>query len=439
MITRFYLSQACIRHVSTGPLYHGRNPKKLLSRLRRIEREFPFADVRNPFEILPVSSELASLDESPHNESVQHSQPLRIDYKTNTLLEAERGPAVMPRSTQSGLSRSSKPRAVISQAQKFSTPPILVTFDAFDTLFEPREPVATQYADVATSFGLQLKEDDVSSKFKDAFRYMNETFPNYGKDYAELASPRVWWEIVIERTLEPLVPSEFQHAAALKDALYQRFSSSEGYKLYKDVNPLFKTIRGDYRVSAWAPRSTMLGIVSNSDPRVQNILESLGLETFPAVYPPTAGPSKQRNLRRHRFAGLKASFAFITLSYHAGIAKPDPAIFETALDHAQTALDGIACQNRLTRTGKDLVTDVKKDLYHVHIGNELEKDVLAALRAGWDALLLDRSEKKPISEREAGDGTTITVINSLKSEVLQRVLTRERMEATAKAKQAPRR
>jgi len=44
---------------------------------------------------------------------------------------------------------------------------LLICFDAFGTLFQPRRPVAQQYAEVANSLGLHhVTEDAVQSSFK---------------------------------------------------------------------------------------------------------------------------------------------------------------------------------------------------------------------------------------------------------------------------------
>lgn len=44
---------------------------------------------------------------------------------------------------------------------------LLICFDAFGTLFKPRQPIAKQYAEVATALGLRdISEDAVEKAFK---------------------------------------------------------------------------------------------------------------------------------------------------------------------------------------------------------------------------------------------------------------------------------
>ena len=44
----------------------------------------------------------------------------------------------------------------------------LLTFDAFGTLFTPREPVSKQYGNVARQYGLQgFTDDDINASFRE--------------------------------------------------------------------------------------------------------------------------------------------------------------------------------------------------------------------------------------------------------------------------------
>lgn len=49
--------------------------------------------------------------------------------------------------------------------------PLVLTFDAFGTLFYPRQPVAQQYAEIARKYGLSgLNEEDVGTSFRNGER-----------------------------------------------------------------------------------------------------------------------------------------------------------------------------------------------------------------------------------------------------------------------------
>lgn len=69
---------------------------------------------------------------------------------------------------------------------------LLLCFDAFGTLFKPRQPVAQQYADVARSLGLSgFTNEDVAASFKNAFKQEAKQNPNYGK--ANGMNAEKWW------------------------------------------------------------------------------------------------------------------------------------------------------------------------------------------------------------------------------------------------------
>ena len=55
----------------------------------------------------------------------------------------------------------------------------------------------------------------------------------------------------------------------LLPALIHRFSSDEGYVLHDDVLPCLETLK--------TRKDIKLGVVSNSDPRTMQVLDSLGI------------------------------------------------------------------------------------------------------------------------------------------------------------------
>lgn len=321
-----------------------------------------------------------------------------------------------------------------------ATRPLLLTLDAFDTIFTPKEPIAKQYCDVARTFGLDLDESVVKSSFKTAFKDMNTRFPNYGAFTS--MDLEIWWTTLITNTLTPLLPgSDSSLPAGLADTLYDHFSTSAAYTLFSDVLP-FLTALGTpgQSASAWTPRRTMLGVLSNSDPRVRSILASFvpPIPIVPALFPPRATPASRR-------APIPvfgpAHPAFAALSYETGMQKPDRRIFDRALRMAQGVLDCMHPVARLTRTGSELLDDVKRDFHCLHVGDEVSKDAVAALGAGWDFILLDRGQEEGVGTRivevpvngggnENGSGgmreVEITVVNSLLE--LRRVITKERLE-----------
>ncbi|KAF8450004.1 hypothetical protein BGX38DRAFT_1092313, partial [Terfezia claveryi] len=195
---------------------------------------------------------------------------------------------------------------------------LILTIDAFGTLIKPRIPIIDQYKEEAAKLGVQFNVTNdldklMASEFKKAYNQAQLNHPNHGAGKKEIGFEE-WWRIVIKNTLQPFtakIPS------GLAPALLKRFSSSEGYDLHNDVLPFLKSISS--RNPPWRypplvtipPNSasppdmpiTIFGILSNGDPRIPMILESLGIAKY---------------------------FSFQHLSYITGIRKPSREAFRNA-------------------------------------------------------------------------------------------------------------
>jgi len=338
-----------------------------------------------------------------------------------------------------------------------ATRPLLLTFDAFDTIFTPKQPIAKQYCDVAQQFGLELDETAVMSSFKKAFKAISTSHPNYGA--ASNMTPEDWWTNLIINTLSPLLPDDIAELPPdLPNTLYTHFATAAAYTLFPDVLPFLTHLgQNSYSASHWAPRRTMLGLISNSDPRVRSILSTFtptSIPITPSLFPARYTPHS-RHTAPHTFGS--AHFAFAALSYEQKVSKPDRRIFDRAARLAQGVLDRLHPVARLTRTGGEMLRDVRQQFHCLHVGDEVGKDVVGALTAGWDVVLVDRGMRDAIGEREVevpvigdtsdatshaltdthnGLGTattptkkvTVTVVNSL--EQLRHVITKERLEGS---------
>ncbi len=82
---------------------------------------------------------------------------------------------------------------------------LLLCFDAFGTLFTPKQPVAQQYAMVAHRCGLEsFGVEQVQASFKTAFSSESKAHPNYGRDSGMGAEK--WWanvSLLLPRYLPP--------------------------------------------------------------------------------------------------------------------------------------------------------------------------------------------------------------------------------------------
>lgn len=186
---------------------------------------------------------------------------------------------------------------------------LLLTLDAFGTIFHPRAPVPEQYAAVAHEYGLSrtaITPQKLKAAFKETFAAQTKRYPNYGRaDFirGEYGGPKQWWEEVIRgsftRALTENTESSTSTATAsssgsgeanlelpagMVETLFNRFAGKEGYALYDDVVPFFARLRKlKESLEAGNPHQgafdrVFVGIISNSDDRVPAILRDLGLQ-----------------------------------------------------------------------------------------------------------------------------------------------------------------
>ena len=148
--------------------------------------------------------------------------------------------------------------------------------------------------------------------------------------------------------------------------LLERFSSSEGYNLYPDVLPFFRSLRDPTKDLYKHKANTTIGVLTNSDDRVPRILSSLGLQVGSWRY-------GEPLFDQRKLPGTNHDIDFVALSYDIGFSKPDPRIFDATKKMAQKALG--------------------EDLKCIHVGDDLDKDYYAAQAAGWQSVLLDRRDE----------------------------------------------
>lgn len=249
---------------------------------------------------------------------------------------------------------------------------LLLAFDAFGTLFTPRQPVASQYGEVARRHGLSgFKDDELQASFRRAFKEESAQHPNYGKKVGMMAPE--WWSNVISKTFTPFVSSGAQLPDRLVPDLLHRFSSKEGYSLFPDTLPLFQKLR-ELKVSKdrqeWPWQRTVVGVITNSDDRIPGILESFGLEV---------GSRRFGLSRGGTVVNESEDINFVVLSYDVGFEKPEKQIFEAAEKLVKEMFSG---------SGAELAEFDK-----VFVGDEPAKDALGAVAAGWHGIYVNRSEE----------------------------------------------
>ncbi|RHZ54825.1 hypothetical protein CDV55_104179 [Aspergillus turcosus] len=284
---------------------------------------------------------------------------------------------------------------------------LLLTLDAFGTVFHPRQPVPEQYAAAAHAFSLPrstITPDRLKAAFKSTFKKQSQTRPNYGREdvlRGRYGGPRQWWEEVIRGSFAQVLTSTSGSAStgtgkvdgaaadavpdALVSHLLDRFAGSEGYALFDDVAPFLAVVRAvKSRRRGLGPfERVLVGVISNSDDRVPAVLKALGL---------TVGDVRaDQGVESMRLPGFEERVAavgsggkgaatindvdLVITSYEAGEEKPSRVIFDVARRQARRLLGDEG-------DGNDWVC--------VHVGDDFDKDYRAALNAGWDGYYLPR-------------------------------------------------
>jgi putative hydrolase of the HAD superfamily len=212
-----------------------------------------------------------------------------------------------------------------------------ITFDAGGTLFSPREPVGATYARLAREAGIEAEVGPLETGFELAFGAATPLVAPIGATgSALLAAERAWWRDLVRATLghaladggAPLAPATFDRFFA---ATYAHYAAPDAWRLHEDALPCLEALRG---------RDVALGVLSNFDSRLHDLVGGLG---------------------------LARAFRRVFASTELGSAKPDLAAFARAAE-------GLGA-----RPGACL-----------HVGDSFAADAVGAKRAGWTAVWLDR-------------------------------------------------
>ncbi|KAJ5118849.1 hypothetical protein N7448_010554 [Penicillium atrosanguineum] len=276
---------------------------------------------------------------------------------------------------------------------------LLLTLDAFGTIFYPRPSVPEQYAATAHEFGLSaVTAPKLKTAFKHVFRAQSKRYPNYGRAdvlRGKYGGPRQWWEEVIRGSFAHVLSGpghaskDFELPVGMVDALLDRFAGEGGYTLYDDVVPFFTRMR-ELRSSPSLARNfdrVVLGVISNSDDRVPAVLNALGLRV--------GDMRADQDLSSLQLPGFEQRIAHTDLggwsdddvdmvitSYEAGEEKPHQMIFDITRRQARLLANNAQTGSALTGG------DGTGDWVCVHVGDDYEKDYRAAIDAGWQSYLL---------------------------------------------------
>jgi putative hydrolase of the HAD superfamily len=204
-----------------------------------------------------------------------------------------------------------------------------VLFDAGDTLLAPAPSFQGRFVAVAAAAGLPLEEAAVDAAIAEAVRAAE-----WPSDWTDPATQRSFWVGFYRQVLAAL--GHRDDGLQLAEALFAAFSDPAGYRLFDDVRPALEAL---------AARGVKLGVVSNFEPWLEDVLALQGVDHL---------------------------FAAVAISGKLGVAKPAPEIFRAALKEAGAAPEAT-----------------------VHVGDQLVNDVAAARAVGITPVLIDRFGRHP--------------------------------------------
>lgn len=208
-----------------------------------------------------------------------------------------------------------------------------VFFDAGETLVHPTPSFPELFASTVTREG----HPRTAAQIMDGLSMVSDEFARAAVE-EELWTThpdrsRRFWIRVYERFLDAL---KIRDAIGLTDTLYATFTTLSNYEAFDDVPPTLRSLRA---------AGLTLGVISNFEPWLQDLLEQLSLDAWLDV---------------------------CVISGVEGVEKPDPAIFRIALERSGLAPPEVA-----------------------YVGDIPDFDIEPAAAVGMSPVLIDRRERHP--------------------------------------------
>ena len=212
----------------------------------------------------------------------------------------------------------------------------LITFDAMNTLFKVKHNVGDTYCDaiqrILSHTVTEKQRVTVQKNFFRVYKEFYHKYPNFG--YGKISS-RTFWHNIICYSVDGIGQTFHENDLKLvTDYLYGEFTQAEKYLVYPDVIPTLMEL---------SQRGVKMGVVSNYDERLPEIIENLELKKY---------------------------FQFVLCSRSLGVAKPDSRIFEIALSQLDVAPEQT-----------------------LHVGDNIELDYRGAKSSGLQAVVINRTNE----------------------------------------------
>ncbi|MFL6583897.1 MAG: HAD-IA family hydrolase [Chthoniobacterales bacterium] len=205
-----------------------------------------------------------------------------------------------------------------------------IFFDAAGTLFRLTCTVGHHYALVGRGIGVQLEVDALNRAFAVSWK---RTAPPAGTGDPRADDDKGWWRALVFDVLEQVAPEMHElDRDNFFEVAYEHFAEAGVWQLFPETATVLEELATRYE----------LAVVSSFDGRLRVILEQFAVSKF---------------------------FRFVFISSELGFDKPDPRIFQRALE-----LSG--------RTGGEVL----------HVGDDPERDWNAARAAGLHVFELRRPQ-----------------------------------------------
>lgn len=207
-----------------------------------------------------------------------------------------------------------------------------VFFDVGGTLLRVHPSVGEVYARHARAYGFDGDAGDLNKQFRVEWKNLGG-LEGLGRKKG-VAVEKEFWRKLVRQTFAPF--GGLQDFDAYFTHIYEVFRDASSWRVYEDVleSGILHTLKS---------RGVVLGVISNWDSRLPQILKNTGLADY---------------------------FQFVLASTVVGSAKPDAGIFAEAL-----RLSGVSADRAC------------------HIGDELHTDFEGARNAGLHSILLDREDR----------------------------------------------
>jgi putative hydrolase of the HAD superfamily len=206
----------------------------------------------------------------------------------------------------------------------------IVFFDAGETIVHPHPSFAELFARTCVQAGHPMSPGSIRKVQQRLAPHLLDIGEGSGVVNPTFSSEAsfTFWTHLYERFCEELGIDDDE----LPGELYRVFSRSESYRLFDDVVPALEALAGD---------GVRLGLISNFEGWLEKMLVELEVGHL---------------------------FEVSVISGTEGVEKPDPAIYELALDRAAVSPDRA-----------------------LHVGDAPKLDVEPAISVGMGAVLLDRT------------------------------------------------